>query len=294
MQPNVHSFTEPTTHLVRSADGTEIAMHELTHRGPALLVTHAQGFHGYCYESFARALDPAGRVLAVDVRGHGHSPADPAKPVDWEDFFADVEACGRSADEGAGIRAFGHSMGAALLLRVAERAPGLFSRLVIYEPALFPPSEGPEGVAALGRKMGATVRGRRATFVSYAEAAAHYRSKPPMNHFDERSLRNYIEHGFDVADDGSLCLRCTPDFEAQSYETYPVDDFWNRLGTITVPTLVLTGEATAFRPSDHDEKIAGLLPNGTFRRLEGVTHFAPMTHPALMAAAVSAWLGDGR
>jgi hypothetical protein len=46
----------PNDTTVPSTTGVELAVHDLGGNGPLLLVSHATGFHGYCYLPIADRL----------------------------------------------------------------------------------------------------------------------------------------------------------------------------------------------------------------------------------------------
>ena len=77
--------------IVPSTDGVEIAVHDLGGTGPPLLISHATGFHGRCYEPLAHALADRFHSVAFDYRGHGDTPQ-PDGPVDWQRYGDDAEA----------------------------------------------------------------------------------------------------------------------------------------------------------------------------------------------------------
>jgi pimeloyl-ACP methyl ester carboxylesterase len=83
--------------------------------------------HGWRTPGWIDLLTDAGRaVVAVDVLGHGSSPAphDPAA-------YADLEASITEVLPGEPVDAIGFSLGAQLLLRVAAAQPERFGRLVV-------------------------------------------------------------------------------------------------------------------------------------------------------------------
>ena len=79
---------------VQSTLGVQIAVHDLGGTGERLLVSHATGFHGRCYEPMAAALAHRFHSVAFDYRGHGDTPR-PDGPVDWERYGDDAEAMAR-------------------------------------------------------------------------------------------------------------------------------------------------------------------------------------------------------
>jgi pimeloyl-ACP methyl ester carboxylesterase len=116
---------------VISADGTRIAV-SADGDGPALVVVP-----GALSDRTAWTCAPllaAGRsVHAIDRRGRGGSGDARSYEPDFEveDVLAVLAAVGGPAD------LLGHSSGAILALRAAERAPKDLGRLVLYEPPLF-------------------------------------------------------------------------------------------------------------------------------------------------------------
>ena len=76
--------------------------------------------------------DRGWRVLAVDQRAHGESPA--GEPATIDDFADDLEAAiERHASTPVGA-IVGHSLGAAVTQRLAWRRPDVATRLVLEDP----------------------------------------------------------------------------------------------------------------------------------------------------------------
>ena len=273
---------------VPSTDGVEVAVHDLAGReahGTELLISHATGFHGRCYGPLAEALAPRFHSTALDYRGHGDTPQPPNIAVDWNRYADDVEAVALSLTRP--LPAFGHSMGGACLLMAAHRDPSLFSRLVLFEPIVFP-AEGmrPPGE---GSPLVEGARRRRSTFASAEAAIANYASKPPMNAFAPAALEAYVRHGFAEDRDGSVHLKCLPEIEAGTFELGGKHTTWDVLGSIDIPVLVAAGRADALLPpSMIAPEVAARLPHGRFVRLEALDHFAPMTAPDVLADVIAA------
>ena len=267
---------------VSSSDGVEIAVHDLGGSGPTLLLSHATGFHGRCYLPVAHALSDRFHSIAFDYRGHGDTPR-PDGPVVWDRYGDDAEAMARSLD--GPIVAFGHSMGGACLLMAAHRDPSLFSRLVVFEPIVFPP----DGLRPGGgdSPLVAGARRRRASFPSYEAAIEHYGRKPPLGAFTPEALDAYVRYGFAPGDDGEVHLKCAPETEAGTFETGGTHATWHDLPATTVPVLVVAGVVQEMQPSRIAAEIAEHLPNATYLEVPTFDHFAPMTHPAEIAEVIA-------
>lgn len=273
--------------LVRSSDGVEVAVHDLGGTGPALLLSHATGFHGRCFEPLAHELHDRFRSLALDYRGHGDTAQPVGVPIDWERYGDDAEAVTRwlAASTGERLVGVGHSMGGACLLMAAHRAPGLFRGLILFEPIVFPPAS--EGAAPIESPLVASAQRRRRSFASYEEALANYSSKPPLSLLTTAALTAYVLHGFRRAGDGSVRLKCDPELEAATFSAGSRHRTWERLPEIDVPVLVLSGEVKSMQPSSLARPVAERLPAGEYRLLPGLDHFGPMTHPDVLAAVVA-------
>ena len=276
---------------VASTDGVEIAVHDLGGNGPLLLVSHATGFHGRCYEPLAHALADQRHCVAFDYRGHGDTDR-PDGPVDWARYGDDAVAMARWAVEqngGAPVDGFGHSMGGACLLMAAQREPHLFRRLVVFEPIVFPPGgirpadEGGSNPEESPMVIGA--RRRRATFPSHQAAIDNFAAKPPLNGFTPEALRAYVVHGFAPDDDG-VHLKCRPDTEAETFATGHLHDTWEHLPTIATEVLVVCGAVQPMQPSTIAAGVAERLPNGRYLQLDQLDHFGPMVRPLLVADLV--------
>jgi lipase len=82
------------------------------------------------------ALLPGRRVLAVDLRGHGHSYWEP--PWDLDTHVADL----LETTAALGIERtdwLGHSFGARIVLQLAAQEPNRVRRLVLLDPAVWVP-----------------------------------------------------------------------------------------------------------------------------------------------------------
>jgi pimeloyl-ACP methyl ester carboxylesterase len=267
---------------VSSSDGVDVAVHDLggAATAPILVVSHATGFHGRCYLPLAVALADRYHSIGFDYRGHGDTAQPAGVPVDWNRYADDVEAVASSL--GRGLVGFGHSMGGACLLIAAHRQPDLFSRLVLFEPIVFDPAvlgedPGPPVLATIARR-------RRSAFPSFEAAIANYAAKPPLAAFTPAALDAYVRFGFREADDGQVHLKCPPEIEATTFEMSLSQATWDTLPQIAVPTLVVCGELADDSPARHSRSIAERLPAARYLQFDDLDHFAPMTHPDLVAA----------
>lgn len=101
--------------------------------GPPVLALHGVTGHGLRWDRLAREGLPAHRVIAVDLRGHGHSPWEPPWGIEQhlEDLVdtLDVHRLQR-------VAVMGHSFGGMLATHLAQQAPERVERLVLLDPAI--------------------------------------------------------------------------------------------------------------------------------------------------------------
>ncbi len=273
--------------LVDSSDHVSVAIHEFGGAGRPLLLSHATGFHGYCYLPIADELSDEFTSFALDYRGHGDTARPDDWRVDWDRYGDDALAAARAVAPDGGLVGFGHSMGGAGLLMAAHRDPGLFDVIVAFEPIVFPPRDidPHEGTENNGTVLSRGARKRRASFDSFQDAIANYSSKPPMMAFDPDVLRLYVAHGFRPAPEG-VRLKCDPEHEARTFDTGGAHTTWAVLPAIETRVVVVAGRVDEFGPAAIAQEIAGRLPNATYIERDEWDHFAPFVDPAAMADLV--------
>ncbi len=280
------AFDDPR--FVASADGTPVAVYDLGGAGRDLLLVHATGFCAGVWGPLADRL--AGhRLAALDVRGHGRSGAPAA--MDWEatgqDVLAAVDVLG--LDRPVGV---GHSMGGASLLMAEIQRPGTFAALWVFEPIVFPPDL-PRPEPGTPNPMVEAARRRRDSFPSADLALTNFASKRPLDELAPECLEAYVRFGFEHHEDGSVSLRCRPEFEASTYAAGSTHGTWGRLGEVACPVTVVRGRPDP-GPALLAPGIADRLPAGTLEEHPEVGHFAPLAALDDMAASVTRAAAAGR
>jgi pimeloyl-ACP methyl ester carboxylesterase len=267
---------------VPSSDHVSVAVHEFGGRGRPLLLSHATGFHGWCYLPIADALADDATSFALDYRGHGDTARPDDWAVDWDRYGDDALAVATAIAPDGGLVAFGHSMGGACLLMAAQRNPGLFDHLVVFEPIVFPPRD-PDAVQGEGPGLSEGARRRRATFPSFEDAIANYSSKPPMMAFEPDVLRLYVGHGFRPSPEG-VRLKCDPEHEARTFDSGGGHETWDLLDRIETPVTVMAGSAETGAPGSIAGPVAERLPRATFVQRDDWNHFTHFIDPRAIAA----------
>lgn len=259
---------------------------------PAVMLSHATGFHGRCFNPVVESLNTDYECISFDFRGYGDSNLVNDWPVAWQGYCDDALAITKSLQNKNQIIAVGHSMGATALVMAALIEPELYKALILYEPIIFPESmRNAQTASQKPSPLAEGARRRRTTFASRDEAFANYSSKPPMNVFDEKSLRAYVDFGFNdvrIAETNENCvvLKCNPEHEARTYETGTSHETWEQLHLLRVPTWIVAGAVAPMQPSSWSELIAKKIPNSKFIQWPDAGHFGPMQQPARLADLV--------
>ena len=246
---------------VQSKDGTTIAFDRYGQGIPVILV-------GGAFQH--RAIDPGTAQLAAllaqhfmvfhyDRRGRGDSSD--TQPYAVEREIEDLDTLIREAGDSAFV--FGMSSGAVLALDAAARGLAI-TKLALYEP---PFNSGDENARQASenytRQLTALLaEGRRGDAVAFArtswgtpaEAVVAMRQTPVWPLFE--SVAPTLAYDNAIMGYGSVTAE--------------------RLASITVPTLVVSGGASPAFMHNAAQAVARALPNAQHRILEGQTHnFAP-------------------
>ena len=278
--------------LNKDADDISRTTQSTRNLKPAVMMSHATGFHGRCFDPVVESLQTDYACTTFDFRGYGDSLLDKDWPVDWQGYCDDALAVARSLKNQNQIIGVGHSMGAAALAMAALIEPELFKALVLFEPIIFPaPIREARTTPHQPSPLVEGARRRRTTFASRNEAFANYSSKPPMNVFEPRSLRAYVDHGFKDSqnaetNENCVVLKCHPEHEARTYESGASHETWEQLHLLQVPTWIVAGAVAPMQPSSWSALIANQITNAKFVLWPDVGHFGPMQKPQRLADLV--------
>jgi len=248
------------------------------------------------WEPVAAELADRYHCWAPDLRGHGDAVTPDDHAMSWDGFAADVLAV---VDHLAAMGqpttiAAGHSKGGASLLLAEQARPGLFQKLYVYEPVVFPHAlVAPQGPGATGGNYLADgARRRRERFAGPAEALANFSTKPPLDVLHRDALTAYVQHGFSQDTDGSVVLKCRPENEARTYEMGSQHRAFDHLTETTTLVTVAVGELDAQQgPGMVAPLIAAALPNGREVVEPDLGHFGPLEDPARIAEAIATTVG---
>ena len=262
-----------------------------TGESPTVLLAHATGFHGRCWDAVVRELGDGVHVVAPDLRGHGLTTK--RGPYDWREFGADVTALVEALDL-TGLVAAGHSMGGHSIVQAAGRQPARFSKLLLVDPVIMDPDQYADGNARFTAASATEhpVARRRNAWGSVDAMFERFVDRQPFRLWRRDVLLDYCRHGL-VADGDGFVLACPPLVEASIYMGSAGRDISEIIATLPHPTVVLRGYRKSERDGEMDftqsptwPGLAAALPNGRDVYLPDLTHFIPMQRPDLVAAYI--------
>jgi len=284
------------------ATGTEIALQDWGGDGPLALLHHANGFCAALWAPVAERLRDRFRVVAMDARGAGASPApagrpapgaagtaEAADPYAWRGMMHDVAGVARVLLEETGrtriALGVGHSFGGTLVMAAEGALPGLFERIVAVDPVIPTAAPvAPEAGPAPGELLAERARKRRSVWPSRVEARAHFAGRALFHDWTERALDLYVAEGLRERPDGSVELKCSPEAEAGVFAGSHGFDVLGALSGLRPPVLLLWARRGSFARTAYEQLAAGMAD----ARIEDVDsgHLVPMEAPEVVVDAI--------
>ncbi|WP_413316554.1 alpha/beta hydrolase [Agrococcus sp. 1P02AA] len=218
-------------------DGGELTATVFDADAPGVPVVAIHGITAN-HRSFAPlAARVSAPVLAVDLRGRGGSRALPG-PYGLEQHADDVAAAVRAAGfERA--RVVGHSMGAFVAVRLAQRHPSLVDALLLVDGGLpLRPADGGEGLRAED-VLGPAIERLAKTFSSREAYRDFWRAHPAFGPYWSPAIEEYVDYDL-VEVDGALRPAAIADaVVANLVELDGRDGYAEALLSLTVPIELL-------------------------------------------------------
>jgi pimeloyl-ACP methyl ester carboxylesterase len=268
------------------ADG--LRLHHLVGRrdtpsgGRTLLALHGMGSYGAAWCAVARHVSTVDTVVLPDLRGHAHS--------DWttdgywlRDYASDVE----QVVTGLGLEDLdlaGHSLGARVSMVLAPRILDRLRTVTLSDT-------GPEvsRSGALKARAIATNAPTATSFRHEAAVAVALRDQHPDWVQEAVDLRARLLFRENWA--GRWVPRGDPEVEHLLGRAglAEVQDMWNGLAAITVPTLILRGMRSYLLDDALAQRMCDALAQPTLRELD-LTHEMLYVRPDLVGAAIDEFL----
>lgn len=221
---------------------------------------------------------PGLTITAPDLPGHGRSP-------DWDgvrDLHSLTTEAVLAVMDGP-CDLIGHSFGATVALRAALARPDLVRTLTLAEPVLFAAARAAGAPAYAAHVADMSDYARRAGGADRWAAAAAFQAvwgDAPLASLPAR-MQDYIVRRIHLIEAAAPTLeRDTAGLLADG-----------RLEGLGLPVLLVRGGASPQVIAAIQDELARRLPQVTRLVVPGAGHMVPITHPAPVAAAVSALIG---
>lgn len=197
------------------------------------------------------------RCIALDLRGHGDSPA-PETGYSVDDMTNDVAAMLDQLTIGSYVL-IGHSMSGKVALNLASRQPVGLQQVLLVSPS--PPH--PEPISANDRQDMLETHGTEKAAIDTFEKI----TAKPVSDADRDQI---------IADN----LR-TSEAAWNAWLTLgSKEDIADRMSRVVVPVSIITGtNDSAVSPDVQPELTLPTLPNATFETLDGPGHLIPYEMP---------------
>lgn len=216
---------------------------------PAFVLVHGIGVSSRYFQPAAAELARHGQVYLVDLPGYGAAP-DPSRDVSIADH-ADVLASFLAATSLTLPVVVGHSMGAQVVARLAQRHPHLVDHIVLMAPTL--PPEARTFWRALGRLL---VDGFREPIVVNLIAITDY----------------FVRCGIPYA------LRQVPHLLDDRIEEYTPE--------VRARTLILAGDRDPIAPPAWAQSVSALIADSRSHTVRGA-HVVMFTDPVTITDEIS-------
>jgi 3-oxoadipate enol-lactonase/4-carboxymuconolactone decarboxylase len=240
---------------------------------PTLVLLNSLGTGGEMWASCVGPLAERFRVVRIDARGHGRSPAPAAGPpcrlADLgRDVLAVLDRIGADRVHLAGV-----SLGGMTAMWLAAYHPERVARLALLcTAAHLPPADGWLERAATARTAGVA---------ALAEAVLARWVTPELAGRDPDLVGRLR----------AMLVGTDPEAYAQCCEAIAAMDLRADLPRIAAPTLVLGGARDPATPLEHQRAIAAGIPGARLEVLDQAAHIATVAQPAAIAALLADHFG---
>lgn len=282
---------------VTSADGTRLHAEVLgpevggPDAAPTVLLAHGYALSQHAWHHQRRALAERFRVVCYDQRGHGRSGRGAGDDYRMEALGHDVAAVLEATTEPDDmVVAIGHSMGGMSLLAFAEHHPDQVGRLAgiglvstaggnVLAGGAF--SAGAAALSALRTRLpGARSRSASTDTASTdSDDPADWTDTPPTDLLFLLIRSIGLSPDADpahVAFTEQLMAECPAEVAAALGPTLTSLRLGHVAERLTMPGLVMVGDADRLTPLGQARKLAGAMPDARLVVLRGAGHMAPL------------------
>ncbi len=237
---------------------------------PPVLIVHGLFGSARNWNVIAKRLSETRRVVAPDLRNHGHSPHLPSQS--YEDMAADlaevIEAQGGVAD------VVGHSMGGKAAMVLALTDPTKVSRLLVADIAPVP----------YGHDQTQYIHAMRNVDLSAIERRSDAAQRLAQ-HVDDPALQAFFTQSLDVAG-----KRWLYNLDVLERDMPKVLGFPEMASAYPGLTLFLSGADSNYVLPEHRPEIKRLFPKARFAKIPNAGHWLHAEQPRAFEASLRAFL----
>lgn len=269
--------------------------YEVVGSGDPVVVVH--GGPGLDHEYLQPGLDALGNqntLVYYDQRGTGRSATELAESaISFDIFVEDLDRI-REALGYERISVLGHSFGALLALEYARRYPDRTRALILMNPV----EPGLRFQEETARRQGARRTDEVADEMQTLRQSEGFQARDPatLSRFYRLAFRSVMKDPDRVdeldLDLAGMTARQGQDVARLLGTSMGAVEWWDRIPTIQVPTLVLHGRYDA-PPTDMARELAEAFPLGTFEVLDS-GHFPYLEDRQGLLSAVSSFFAGLR
>lgn len=244
----------------------------------AILCIHGLSANLQCWSQIAVSLQTRHPLMAMDLRGRGHSD----QPPTGYSLAAHVEdiRCVLDALKIDRITLMGHSLGAYISLAFAAAYPERMDRLILVDGGGDLP---PEQWERVNQAIKPALARLGKVFPSFEEYAAPLKNSPLFQPWTE-TLENYFRYEI-IAVDGGVRSRINPEHILEEAENLAKADIASLYSKVACPTLIMRATEGLFikedvvLPMETAEHMVRQIPRARLFDVAGTNHYSIVFYP---------------
>lgn len=257
--------------ITGSCEANGIDVHYLRTGGdkPPIVLLHGLMLSGACWTPLARALEDNYDVVMPDARGHGYSSV-PDHGYCYENLAADVVSLIGALRLDTPVL-LGHSMGGMTAAVVASRQPKGLRGLILADPTFLTPKRQREV-----HESNVTDQHRQILNRSKEDSLAEILTR--RSHRSREIVELFAQARFQTS------------VSAFEILTPPNPDYIELINTLTIPSLLVIGDADSVVSPELAAEFAELNPRLEVVQIAEAGHAVPYDQPERFSAVVQAFL----
>ncbi len=247
-----------------NVDGQSLHYVETGGGAPTVVFVHGAGGGWGTWTRQLEGLADAGRMIALDLPGHGASSGDDCRAI--TDYAAAVQGFIRALGVGPVVLA-GHSMGGAITQTIALAAPELLRAIVLV------------GTAARLKVYPELLRLLETDYPAAVDFVKRHGWSPDAAPALAEGVRK-------------ATLEVRQPVTLADYTACNAFELRDRLGGIRLPTLVIIGEDDELTPPRFSEFLSAEIPGARLARIPKAGHYVMFEQPDEVNLAIRQFLAE--